>query len=334
MLIKQLNRIFLYIATACLISSSLHFKTMADSSEKSRETKIILNQKYEIDRQRIIEFYKSRDIVGMEELAEQIRKIWNKDDEQYILLMTNISLILKNFNFDNDKQFGLSQKYALLVLGASTKLPIDTELALVLCLNHNSGYLGYTKVINREVQSEEWIKERAYKAKLWLHAWQRLEKEIDRKFNFDDPQNEIELNVAPPPVTGLPSGVAPESIKDPKLRAEYETAIAKNTEKIQKANTQNTLRNLDKRISKRAEEFIIAEYSIKPYNLKELRQLLNGYQIGNDRKIRIVKAVKKNTGETDEKSKSTIVTPATKPKSPNTTKPMPPAKPVKQRKTN
>lgn len=50
-----------------------------------------------------------------------------------------------------------------------------------------------------------------------------------------------QLNLAPPPETGLPAGVAPDSVKDPTLRQAYERAIEENKRKVQRAHYQHAL---------------------------------------------------------------------------------------------
>lgn len=51
-------------------------------------------------------------------------------------------------------------------------------------------------------------------------------KQIDLNF---DPREVPELNSTPPEATGLRSGISPNAITDPKLRAEHQEALKKNT---------------------------------------------------------------------------------------------------------
>jgi len=59
----------------------------------------------------------------------------------------------------------------------------------------------------------------------------------------------LQLNLAPPPETGLPAGVAPDSIKDPGLRRAYERAIEENNQKIRRARYQHALHLAQERAS-------------------------------------------------------------------------------------
>ncbi|WP_343729599.1 hypothetical protein [Duganella sp.] len=70
--------------------------------------------------------------------------------------------------------------------------------------------------------------------------WRAIGSAIDHEMHPEDgdlPQ----LNLAPPPETGLPAGVAPDSIKDPALRQAYERAIEENKRKVQRAHYQHAL---------------------------------------------------------------------------------------------
>jgi hypothetical protein len=143
------------------------------------------------------------------------------------------------------------------------------------------------------MRAEEWAQDRSERVKHWLHAWQRLEKEINRNFNFS---NRPQLNVLPPAGYG-PAGIAPESIKDSKARAEYESAIAANKKKIAEYNKQWQLRQLDSYFTPYASQFIIEAYSKPPYNLAELKEYLDGYLANETLKARIVNEVKKKIGQ-------------------------------------
>ena len=69
---------------------------------------------------------------------------------------------------------------------------------------------------------------------------------IDAKLIPDfDLETEPSLTVAPPPSSGLPAGVAPESIKDPKIRAEYENELAMNRARTAQYYLQTDLRRAE-----------------------------------------------------------------------------------------
>lgn len=104
---------------------------------------------------------------------------------------------------------------------------------------------------------------------------------------------------------GLPSGIAPESVKDPKLRAEYEAALQKNREQIERYTKQYRLRDWLSMFPKRAEEYIIRAYSKPPFDVEELKQYLDKYITDTKTKARILNAVTKNMQEQTRENSST-----------------------------
>jgi len=81
----------------------------------------------------------------------------------------------------------------------------------------------------RAPKGEKWAQIRKKDVEVRLHAWKRLVNAIDPTWDANDVPL---VNVMPPlaagPPGGVAPGVAPEAIKDPKLRAQYEAAIEKN----------------------------------------------------------------------------------------------------------
>lgn len=78
------------------------------------------------------------------------------------------------------------------------------------------------------------------------------------------------VNIAPPPETGLPSGVAPSAIKDVKLREKYEQAIKKNNEIAETVRFQVTLG----RIRNNWLEYM-ANYILKNCTVKQINDLID-----------------------------------------------------------
>ncbi len=75
------------------------------------------------------------------------------------------------------------------------------------------------------------------KVSLWLSTYQTLKKACDPAFNPDDVSA---INITPP--GGDIPGIAPEGIKDPELRRQYELALAANREKSNRHRYQSLLR--------------------------------------------------------------------------------------------
>ena len=124
-----------------------------------------------------------------------------------------------------------------------------------------------------------------------MHAWKRLIDAIDPNWN---PNDEPFLNIPLPEGISGEAGMAPEHIKDPNRRAEYEAAIEKNRQKAERYGEQYKLRNWLKRFPKRAEEYIIQAYSKPPFDVEELKQYLDKYISDTKTKTGIIDAVKKN----------------------------------------
>jgi hypothetical protein len=101
------------------------------------------------------------------------------------------------------------------------------------------------------------------------------------------------LNVAPPAGTGLPAGVAPEAIKDPKLRAEYETALAANAAKSRNYNDQQWLQLNAPSFFKEAENYVVNAYKKPPPNLPQLERLLSSSIPDEQARKRIMESVTK-----------------------------------------
>jgi hypothetical protein len=234
------------------------------------------------DIRRLELFRYSNDLDGLILTADELEQKWSPiDGEFYARVMLNVSNLILNGGFDDTRIKPLSQRYARKALVRSEKFPLELEEQLLLFVQEDLN----------PANSEAWMKERSAKAKLWLHAWRRLEKGIDPNFDFN---NRALLSVAPPLETGLPAGIAPEAIKDPKLRAQYEAAITANEEKGRRYDQQYRLRVTGKYLPNEAEQYLIRAYSKPPYNLEELKGYLDDHLADETLKTRIVNEVKKN----------------------------------------
>ncbi|MQA36761.1 hypothetical protein [Rugamonas aquatica] len=126
------------------------------------------------------------------------------------------------------------------------------------------------------------------KLALLLAIFGALDAEIAPDF---DPDEVPELTVEPPPESGLPAGVAPSSIKDPKVRKAYEESLAANSLKNQRYRYQYALRQEDLRAEAEIEKIIappgmpetansiilkdrLAHAKLQPHRLAKLQALL------------------------------------------------------------
>ncbi len=262
----------------------------------------------------------------MEKKAEEISVQWfNTDEPRYFAWMSAACNVLSSYDFKNDKQFILVEKYARQALQKADKMPVGTETGFVLRLGADEEYL------NGKMKGEVWSARRKEKIDIWLHPLKRLEKEIETNYDPTDPKNQGFLNVPPPvylmnkadtknrdqaggsdptrkpeDIENFVSGMAPEGIKDPKVRAAYEAAIAENQRKMEKNNEQIMLRRIEEHFAPRAEKYITAIYLRPPYNLPELYQKLDEFITNKERKARILNAVTKGMAAAKKDMQTTL----------------------------
>jgi hypothetical protein len=240
-------------------------------------------QEYQRDLARLDDLGKAGDLDAVVKFADEAETRWGpRGGDYYARLMLNVSNVIAN-DFSDDRIYRLSQRYAVAALSKADSFSLDSEVSLLPFIAMNLA----PKDAAANADSE-WVTERSGKAKLWLHAWQRLEAERDKNFNFNDRPF---LNVTPPRETGLPSGVGPEAIKDAKLRARYQAELTANAKKAEVYSRQYMLRELGKSFPRKAESYIVGAYSKPPYNVNELGQLLNQYVADHEIRQRIMREV-------------------------------------------
>jgi hypothetical protein len=236
-------------------------------------------EQYRLDLATLDGFSRDKDLDGLIKRADELERKWRLGrGDYYGRLMLEIgSLIVNNFNDDRTRELG--QKYIFAALSKADDFSLELEVKLLPFLAVDA-----SPTTTPEDSMTAWEKDRKAKVKLWLHGWQRLERELDRTFNFDDLPL---LNVPPPTETGLPAGIVPTAIKDIKLRLKYEAAISANAEKAHRYNHQSMLREIEKSFPTKAESYIISAYSKPPFNTKELSEFLDLYLSDVDTKARI-----------------------------------------------
>jgi hypothetical protein len=224
------------------------------------------DREFNRDLSRLEALRSSRDINSLVAFADETEKKWSRrNGSHYGILMFNIINSFSTTNAERSRQTALTQKYALLALKRFEKIPVEIALPLITFLQVDVDTLEGS--ISKEGHRRE-------KVLLWFRGWQRLDGEIDKNFDVNDAPRG---NISPPPNTGLPSGVAPSAIKDPKLRREYEIALAKNAEKTQYFHRQYKLRQLNQSFPKQAEQNIVSAYSKGHFDLEELKRFLETY---------------------------------------------------------
>ena len=122
---------------------------------------------------------------------------------------------------------------------------------------------------------------RTEKLQLQLALLGQLDSNLEPGFNLNDLPS---LNVGPPPETGLPSGVDPTSIADPRLRSEYESAISANQQKAKNYKFQSKLHRINGRATAQIEAHLASTYSASPEDLAELDKLFDDSAVTARRK--------------------------------------------------
>lgn len=249
-------------------------------------------QEYKQDMARIKALEKSfkpglvNDLEEYEKFADEIQNKWRDRNKEYnARLILEICGPLSSGTFEDDRRHDVARKYALSVLEKSEEISIEMELKL-------TGHVMTSMYTRNAPKGEDLAQRRKKDVQIRLHAWKRLLGAIDPNW---DPNERLLSPNAVAMELGLPdSGIAPESIKDPKLRAEYEAALERNRQKGQRYSEQSRLRDWLKKFPIRAERYIVKAYSKPPFNLEELKQYLDNYIADEKTRARILDAVKKN----------------------------------------
>jgi hypothetical protein len=130
-------------------------------------------------------------------------------------------------------------------------------------------------------------------ANLWFAVLGVLDKHIDPNFGTPDyfKTNECFLNLVPPrdgpdgPVYA--SGVAPEALKNPAARAEYEAMLKTNKEGINNVLFQDQLKRVSNQVVRGMTRFIRFSYTSSESDKKELREILDAAKLSPSRKQKI-----------------------------------------------
>ncbi len=132
-----------------------------------------------------------------------------------------------------------------------------------------------------KLQEQDFESYRSAKLIHLLDVFNAIDSKKIPDFNFDDMP---ELAVSPPPETGLPSGVSPDSVKDPAMKAKFEEDIQKNQTKKNVYDFQFRLNKLDEYSTGNYKEHISMKYSRKVGDLAEIEALVEKNIVSNHRK--------------------------------------------------
>lgn len=277
-----------------LVVQNTTFGAISEASETEK-------QQYKQDRAQVKALRKSfkpgpvNDLEKYEKFADEIQNKWNKKNKElYARLMLKVCGPLSSGRFKGERRYEVARKYALAALTHANNISLTAELEL-------TGHVVTSMAGRKTPKGADFAQRRKKDIQIRLHAWKRLVDAIDLTW---DPKEELLGPNGVGAMMGLPSGIAPESVGDPKLRAEYEAALEVNKKKIARYSEQNRLHKWLKRFPRNAEPYIIQAYSKPPFDLDELEKYLKDYIVDEKTKARIVNTVTKNiekqTKETQE----------------------------------
>ena len=232
--------------------------------------------------------WKQERLQELERLAEEVKKEYRSSDpEIYARLTASICGAMQGVDVRDDRRTRyLPQHYAMAALEKRAEFSLELQCDLIGHVAQNVGAEGKT------LKGDDYAELRKQQAILWLDTWKRIETTVEKDWDPMDPKNMGILNIAPPLETGLPSGVGPEAVKDPKLRAQYEADLKENRRKIEKSNLQWIARDRQKYWIPRAKRFFIRTYMEAPDKIEELQTLLEEYVENEADRKQILDAVK------------------------------------------
>jgi hypothetical protein len=122
----------------------------------------------------------------------------------------------------------------------------------------------------------------------WLSVLARIDAAHDPKFDPDDPPA---ARVAPPTPPGhrpYATGIDPQQIADPQVRADYERARAENEQKAERARRHWDLQAIDMEVSQGAKRFIKRFYTSSQADQSELRAAMTQAALGARRQQQLL----------------------------------------------
>ena len=222
-----------------------------------------------------------RDLDTLESVVNRKAMEWQEKDRiSFIAYMSKACSLLSSYDVgDISKRASLLSKYAIRVLTSGD-----------LSLRDQVQFVEFLMFDPPAVDETSWRSLREQKAELWLAARRRVAKSLNPTFDFEDRPF---LNVPTPAGSGAPAGSSPESIKDPKLRAEYKIAVAQNSAKARRYNDQYWLKRNAPHFYEETERYLVNAYSRPPADLAQLERLLSQYGDDNALRGRVLEQLRK-----------------------------------------
>jgi hypothetical protein len=168
----------------------------------------------------------------MGEIVARTRPSFTENVEQYVHACYEISTSLTSDNLGNAR-FEICQKIIAGCLPYIDAVPVELAMDVV-------GQMSYSLDLDAKPLTDQSFP--AYRNAFVEHrlrVWKRILAGIDPTWDANDPKNAVYLNMSPPGYNG-PGGIAPEAIKEPNIRQEYERMLAENAKRACKNSEQLT----------------------------------------------------------------------------------------------
>ena len=243
------------------------------------------NKEYDRDFNRIDSLRSARNLSGLENLGDEIHATWGKseDKDHYYILVDCLTRALNSADFGLQnvvKKEILARKYALFALQGGDVVPLDVRINLMSCTAWIDGF----EHRNGQTIGHAWTEQRADRTNLWLSAWQRLDQAISSEQELIDAHPKSPLFM----MNGIDGGLTPEQ------QTERNKANQQRNKWITQLTTQKILNHMKTSYSPLAENYLTTVYSEPPYDVDELKRLLDAYISNPATKARILDQVSRN----------------------------------------
>ncbi|MDR3234644.1 MAG: hypothetical protein LBT46_13455 [Planctomycetaceae bacterium] len=134
-------------------------------------------------------------------------------------------------------------------------------------------------------QCDKYSEIRASASKYYFEILMFMRRAINPKYDFSQ-QGFLNIGYA-----GYMAGISPEAIENPEDRKEYEKFLWNNSKLSWERRIQSALVEIEQRIKKDLNQYLIVSYAHPPRAAEELAELLEKYQYPEEEKIKIFKAL-------------------------------------------
>ncbi len=243
----------------------------------------------------------------LEKYAEVVRSIhdkWHTENKTYFarLMRQACTPLVSGVEFENEQRVNqLARKYLFAALAHADKVRIQTELQLARQLLYV--FLSYERTTDKA-----WSKLRKRTVEAALRARKGMEEVLDRDWytkKGQPPGHELLPEEYPSGIREGHSGMSPEAIEDPELRAKYKAKLEEKRREQEEFWRQDELRRERwlRDFPEEIEKGIVEAYSQPPHKLDQLHRMLKKYVESSIIQARIMYAVGEKIEEKAENAK-------------------------------